>query len=156
MSKKQQVKKRNKNKRKVNSKKKVVDGIHFASTLESQMYQLLKQSGIYSVYEGKSYITFNSFDYGEECYERVQRRSKEMVDRKKVLQVSYTPDFIGQNEEWIIEVKGRANESFPIRWKLFKNLMMKRENPPILFKPTNLKDCLQVIEILKSKGYGKN
>jgi hypothetical protein len=40
---------------------------------------------------------------------------------KKVLNIKYTPDFIG--EDFIIETKGRANESFPLRWKMFKYLM---------------------------------
>ena len=40
---------------------------------------------------------------------------------KKYLPIKYTPDFIG--EDFIIETKGRANESFPIRWKLFKRLL---------------------------------
>ena len=39
---------------------------------------------------------------------------------KKYLPIKYTPDFIGDN--FIIETKGRANESFPMRWKLFKKL----------------------------------
>ena len=39
---------------------------------------------------------------------------------KKYLTIKYTPDFIGK--DFIIETKGRANESFPLRWKLFKRL----------------------------------
>ena len=35
---------------------------------------------------------------------------------KKILNIKYTPDFIGK--DFIIETKGRANESFPLRWKL--------------------------------------
>jgi hypothetical protein len=37
---------------------------------------------------------------------------------KKILNIKYTPDFIGKG--FIIETKGRANESFPLRWKMFK------------------------------------
>ena len=77
-----------------------------------------------------------------------------MTNRPKVLEIKYTPDYVGENEEWIIEVKGRANESFPLRWKLFKQLMQQRDNPPILFKPSTDAECKQVIEILKDKGYG--
>ena len=77
-----------------------------------------------------------------------------MTDRPNVLKIDYTPDFVGENEEFIIEVKGRANESFPLRWKLFKALMQQRDNPPILFKPATVVECKQVVEILKSKGYG--
>lgn len=139
----------------VNSKKVVIDGITFASSLEGTMYKLLKQSGIVFAYEMKTYTIFDSFKYEGECYERVQKRSKEMVDRPKVSGITYTPDFSDLNEEWIIEVKGRANESFPLRWKLFKQKMMERENPPMIFKPTKVADCKQVINILLENGYGK-
>ena len=39
----------------VRSKKVIVDGIQFASTLESRMYLLLKEAGIKFKYEGKTY-----------------------------------------------------------------------------------------------------
>ena len=139
----------------VQSKKVTLDGITFASTLESVMYKLLKEAGIKFTYEGESYQTFEPLVLEEECWERATKRSKAMIDRRKVTKVSYTPDFIGENEEFFIEVKGRANESFPIRWKLFKNLVAKREKPPIIFKPMNKADCEQVIEILKQKGYAR-
>lgn len=138
----------------VNSKKTKVDGIEFASILESTMYKLLKQAGIKNKYEGESFVTFEPFVLEEACFERATRRSKEMIDRRKVTKVSYTPDFIGENNEWFIEVKGRANESFSIRWKLFKNMIAQWKNPPLVFKPTNKKDCEQVIKILKEHGYG--
>lgn len=138
----------------VNAKKKVVDGITFASTLESKMYVMLRDAGIKFDYEGKSYVTFEPLQLDEQCWERATKRSKSMVDRRKVSKVSYTPDFIGVDEEWFIEVKGRANESFPIRWKLFKNMVNKWKRRPLIFKPTNDADCKQVIEILIENGYG--
>lgn len=144
-----------KGKKIVQSKKITVDGIQFASSLESVMYKLLKKAGIKFQYEGKSYITFEPFEYNTDCFERVRKNSHEMKDRRNVAKISYTPDFIGENEEWFIEVKGRANESFPIRWKLFKKMLSKRIKEPILFKPTNVSDCRQVIKILNDKGYGR-
>ena len=43
-----------------------------------------------------------------------------MINRgqKKILNIKYTPDFV--SDSFIIECKGRANESFPLRWKMFK------------------------------------
>lgn len=138
----------------VNSKKTIIDGITFASLLEGKMYKMLKDAGIKFDYEGKSYVTFESFELNCECWERATKRSKAMSDRRKVSKVSYTPDFIGDNEEWFIEVKGRANESFPIRWKLFKRLVNGWNKPPLIFKPMNEADCQQVIKTLIEKGYG--
>lgn len=119
------------------------------------MYKLLKKAGINFTYEGKSYQTFRPFELNGECWERATKRSKQMVDRRKVTKVSYTPDFIGENEEWFIEVKGRANESFPIRWKLFKDYLESKGDPYMIFKPTTKVDCEQVVEILINKGYGR-
>ena len=56
-------------------------------------------------------------------------------------------DFIGK--DFIIETKGRANESFPIRWKLFKKLVSEQFPNYILFKPQNQKECDRVISIIK-------
>ena len=141
--------------RKINAKKKEMDGIKFASTLEVTQYKLLKEAGIEFSYEGKSYDILKKTTYTPTCLERKQRRSKEMVENSEVKGISYTPDFIGKGEKWIIEVKGYANESFPLRWKLFKNLMKLRKHPPMLFKPTSKVDCEQVVEFLIEKGYGK-
>jgi len=138
----------------VQAKKVTVDGIQFASTLESVMYKMLKKEGIKFEYEGRSYQTFDPFELEEECWERATKRSKQMIDRRKVTKVSYTPDFIGKDEAWFIEVKGRANESFSIRWKLFKERSKEMTPKPLIFKPTNKEDCTQVINILKEKGYG--
>lgn len=120
------------------------------------MYILLRDAGIPHHYEKEVYQTLEDTEYDSECYERARRTSKEMSDRRKVNGVRYTPDFTDPNEEWVIEVKGRANESFPIRWKLFKNMAMKRKGKsPILFKPMNVADCKQVVKILLEKGYGQ-
>lgn len=139
----------------VNATKTKVDGIQFQSTLESKMYLLLKGAGIKAGYEPKTYTVFEGFTYPEECYERYLKKNKYMVNRPSVLKIDYTPDFIGENEEFIIEVKGRPNESFPLRWKLFKALMFKKENPPLIFKPSTVGECQQVIDILIEKGYGR-
>ena len=104
-----------KGKKVVQSRKVIIDGIQFASVLESVMYKLLKEAGIKFTYEGKSFQTFEPLVLEEGCWERATKRSKEMIDRRNVTKVSYTPDFIGEDEEWFIEVKGRANESFPIK-----------------------------------------
>lgn len=140
----------------VNSTKTKVDGVQFASILESRMYTMLKEAGIKTDYEGKTYTVFSGFTYENECHEAYLKKNKFLVLRQNVSKIDYTPDFVGENEEFIIEVKGRANESFPLRWKLFKALMMKREFPPIIFKPSSIRECEQVIKILKEKGYGTN
>ena len=133
-------------KKRVNQTKIIVDGITFQSTLESKQYIMLRDAGIKFTYEGKQYTTMQDSEYTGEVWERHNKRSKGLTLRPKIIGVRYTPDFIAEDESWFIEVKGRnnANESFPMTWK----------KPPIIFKPMNVSDCKQVVEILLSKGYG--
>jgi hypothetical protein len=71
---------------------------------------------------------------------------------KRILPIKYTPDFIG--EDFIIETKGRANESFPMRWKLFKQLIVRQFPGYTLYKPQNQKECDETVSIILSKQKG--
>ena len=133
------------------SKKVEYDGITFASGLEKYMYCALKKAGIKAAYEGETFVLLNGFHFDNECWER-QANSKGLFKNrgeKRILPIKYTPDFIGKN--FIIETKGRPNESFPMRWKLFKKLVMQQFPNYTLFKPQNQKECDKVIEILKNQ-----
>ena len=133
------------------SKKVEYDGITFASGLEKYMYMALKKANIRAKYEGETFVLLNGFHFDNEAYER-QANSKGIFKNrgsKRVLPIKYTPDFIGK--DFIIETKGRANESFPMRWKLFKRLVTQQFPNYTLFKPQNQKECDKVIEILKSQ-----
>tara|TARA_R100001460_G_scaffold45321_1_gene82445 strand:+ start:883 stop:1338 length:456 start_codon:yes stop_codon:yes gene_type:complete len=132
------------------SKKIEYDGIKFASGLEKYMYKALKQANIRAKYEGETFVLINGFHFENKVYER-QSNSKGIFKNrgcKRILPIKYTPDFIG--EDFIIETKGRPNESFPIRWKLFKHLMTKQFPGYTLYKPQNQKECDQVIELIKT------
>ena len=133
----------------VRAKKVVFDGIKFASGLERYMYQVLKKAKIKAKYECKTYVVQEGFSFKNESYERQSNGKGDLVNRgcKKVLPIKYTPDFI--SDSFIIECKGRANESFPIRWKMFKKY--EKENLPhvTLYKPQNQKECDKVIELIK-------
>jgi hypothetical protein len=65
------------------------------------------------------------------------------------LNLKYTPDFIG--EDFIIETKGRANDSFPLRWKLFKWLMTLMCDKRTLYKPQSQRDCDETIRLILEK-----
>lgn len=142
------IKKRRK-KGPVQSKKISYDGINFASGLERYMYMALKKAKIRAKYEGETFVLVNGFHFENEVYERQANGKGEFTNRggKRILPIKYTPDFIG--DDFIIETKGRPNESFPIRWKLFKKLMTEQFPGYRLFKPQNQKECDRVIQILK-------
>jgi hypothetical protein len=133
------------------SKRITYDGITFASGLEKYMYQALKKAKIKCKYEGKTYIIFKEFNFKSQAYERCANGKGDFKNRgnKKILNIKYTPDFIGKN--FIIECKGRANESFPIRWKIFKKYVSLNLKETTLYKPQNQKECDQTIKLILEK-----
>ena len=136
----------------VRAKKVSFDWITFASGLEKYMYQALKKAKVKAKYEGQTYVLQEAFDFKVDSFERQANGKGEMVNRgqKKIQSIKYTPDFISPS--FIIECKGRANESFPIRWKMFKNYVKNHMPRVILYKPQNQKECDKVIElIIKNK-----
>ena len=135
----------------VRAKKVTYDGINFASGLEKYMYMVLKQNKIRAKYEGETFVLLNGFHFDNEVYERQANGKGEYVNRgcKRILPIKYTPDFIG--EEFIIETKGRANESFPMRWKLFKQLVVQQFPGVTLYKPQNQKECDETVRLILSK-----
>ena len=135
----------------VRAKKVTFDGITFASGLEKYMYTALKKAKIKSEYEGRTYELQESFMFDVDSYERKGNGKGDMVNRgrKKILNIKYTPDFISNS--FIIECKGRANESFPIRWKMFKKYVKEQIPHVTLYKPQNQKECDKVVELILTK-----
>ena len=145
---------RYKNKGPVRSKKVIYDGITFQSGLEKYMYIALKKAKIKAKYEGTTYELIPSFNYDKSSYERQANGKGEYKNRgnKKILNIKYTPDFVGDN--FIIECKGRANESFPIRWKLFKLYLYHTRSEVTLYKPQNQKECDETVSLILAKRKG--
>lgn len=143
-----QFRRRSKKAGPVRSKKVTYDGITFASGLEKYMYQALKNAGIEFEYEGATYQLIDSFQFDNDSYERQSNGKGAMVNRgnKKILGIKYTPDFVG--EDFILETKGRANETFPIRWKLFKKYVKANLPHVTLYKPQKQSECDEVVELI--------
>ena len=138
----------NKKRGPVRSKKVTFDGIKFASGLEKYMYKALKKAKIHAIYEGATFELQEGFMFNTDSYERQGNGKGTMINRgqKKILNIKYTPDFV--SDSFIIECKGRANESFPLRWKMFKNYVKEHYPHVILYKPQNQKECDEVIKLI--------
>jgi hypothetical protein len=93
-----------------------------------------------------------AFNFNTDSYERQANGKGDMVNRgqKKILNIKYTPDFV--SDSFIIECKGRANESFPIRWKMFKKYVNIHLKHVTLYKPQNQKECDEVIKLITKKS----
>ena len=141
-------KRRSKKRGPVRAKKVTFDGIQFASGLEKYMYIALKKAKIKAKYEGQTYVVQEGFEFNVTSYERQANGKGEFKDRgnKKILPIKYTPDFVSTS--FIIECKGRANESFPLRWKMFKKYLKAHLPHVIIYKPQNQKECDEVISLI--------
>jgi hypothetical protein len=135
----------------VRAKKVSYDGIDFASGLEKYMWVALKNAGIKYKYEGETFVLLNGFHFDNEVYEKQSNGKGDFKNRgnKRILPIKYTPDFIG--DDFIIETKGRANESFPMRWKLFKQLVVSQFPGITLYKPSNQVTCDETVRIILEK-----
>ena len=135
----------------VRSKKVTFDGIKFASGLEKYMYMALKKAKIKAIYEGETYVLQEHFMFDTDSYERQANGKGDMVNRgqKKIQNIKYTPDFI--SDSFIIECKGRANESFPLRCKMFKKHVKANLPHVTLYKPQSQKECDRVVELITNK-----
>tara|TARA_B100001057_G_scaffold207884_1_gene208551 strand:+ start:551 stop:1012 length:462 start_codon:yes stop_codon:yes gene_type:complete len=145
------LKKRSKKKGPVQAKKISYDGIKFASGLERYTYMALKKAKLFEGYENEVFQLIKGFNFNNISYEKQANGKGEYIDRgqKKILGIKYTPDFVGK--DYIIECKGRANESFPIRWKLFKLWLTKNNIGKTLYKPQNQKEVDRTVDLIKQQ-----
>lgn len=130
-----------------NAKKITYNNIEFQSQLELYCYKKLEELNIPVEYEETTFTIFDSFVYSHDCYEGTYLKLSKRAS--KIRAITYTPDFVDPNGKWIIETKGYSNESFPLRWKLFKNHLTQNNYSYVLFMPRNKKQVDEVIEILK-------
>ena len=148
--------KRKKKRGPVVSKKVTYDGINFASGLEKRMYIALKENNLFDKYEKEVFQLIDGFVFPNNSFEKQSNGKGDYKNRgnKKILGVKYTPDFTGS--DYIIETKGRANESFPIRYKLFKRWLIENKDTRNLYKPQNQKDIEETIkQILDNRNGNK-
>ena len=130
-----------------NAKKITYNNIEFQSQLELYCYKKLEELNIPVEYEETTFTIFDSFVYSQNCYEGTYLKLSKKAS--KIRAITYTPDFVDPSGKWIIETKGYSNESFPLRWKLFKNHLTQNNHHYSLFMPRNKKQVDEIIEIIK-------
>ena len=130
-----------------NAKKSTYNGLEFKSNLELHCYKKLQKAKIFVEYEKTTFTIFSAMVYPQACYEGT---SKKLYNKgSKIRPITYTPDFVDPKGKFIIETKGYANESFPLRWKLFKKHLKDNNHHYVLFMPRNKKQVDEVVELIK-------
>lgn len=125
--------KRKKGKNRSKAKPIIIDGIQFRSRIEGYFYSKCKELGLKVDYESETFEIHPAFYF----------------ESKKVRPITYTPDFIG--DKIIVELKGAIiNESFPLRFKLFKKYMVDNKINKKLYLLKNQKQVNEALEEIKT------
>lgn len=144
------------NKKVKNAKPKVKYGIKFKSNLELTCYEKLIDNGFEPEYENKKFVLFDGFKINDNVniyMPRKQRcRARELMEeyKRKVLPITYTPDFYlnlnGINV--FIETKGKPNDAYPLKKKMFFYALNNNNEQTIFFEPHNEAQIDQLINML--------
>lgn len=143
---------RTENKKIINASPLEYDGISFKSKLEKMAYQTLKEQGFPVLYEPKKFIIWEGFRPNVPFYNKDASTRMLKMDRKKVIDISYTPDLMFEynNHLIIIEMKGFENNTYPLKKKIFRKWLESNYPNSIYFEIFTKKQLLQAINIIKN------
>lgn len=128
------------------------DSISFKSKLEKMVYQTLKEHDLPVEYEPKKFIIWEGFKPTVPFYNKDIKTRMLKQDNKKIINVSYTPDFVFKYKDYlvVIEAKGIENNCFYLKKKMFRKWLEEHEPKSIYFEIYTKKQLLQAIEIIKN------
>lgn len=129
----------------------IYDGITFKSGLEKYCYKKLKENKLFEKYEEETFEICSGFLFTNSSTERQANGKGKFTERgkRRVLGIKYTPDFTGK--DYIIETKGYANPTFPIRYKLFKKWCTDNNEGRNIYKPQKQSEVDETIELIKNR-----
>lgn len=148
------------NKKIKGAKEVIFEDIKFKSRLEMACYKKFKEAGLDFSYESEKVILWEGFKpssiqiYSPKKAGRGSYRGDLELQEKKLLNVTYTPDFVVVKDNCIIylDVKGMPNDTYPIKKKLFLKVLEERNDGYnyIFIEPHNIRQINQAIEIIKN------
>ena len=109
----------------------IVEGIKFRSKLEAYTYQQFLLANIHVEYESQTFTLLPSFIY----------------QGVKIRPITYKPDFVGNG--FICEVKGFANDAFPLKKKMFLKHLRDNGFNITYFVVRNHKEIAEMIKRIK-------
>lgn len=129
------------------------NSIRFKSKLELSFYKILLQAGFEPQYERRTYLLWEGCKPTVPFYVKDRKTKLLKLDETKLRNMTYTPDFtFNYNGRLIIiEAKGKENDTYPLKRKLFRGLLEGcTHDNPLFFEVFTQKQLLQAIEIIKS------
>ena len=131
----------------------------YASSIEKYCAEQLKQHGLAFDYEQHTFELSEKFRFPNK-YFKMTAKGKEMTNKTGsiVLPITYKPDFVGRDHDWIIETKGYlpSHHDFTMRWKLFLKPLVAKKCNTIVFLAKNSGQVDEAVqEILRSIKNGE-
>lgn len=117
------------NKKILNATNSAIGNISFKSKLEASVYKTLVEHGFSPQYESQRFVLWKGSKINDIYYTKGSDGHLK-ADNSKIRDITYTPDFIFKVDNYviIIEVKGYENDVFPIKKKLFIDLLGTMNN----------------------------
>lgn len=140
------------NKRIKNATAITYDGIEFKSKAEVMVYKTLKENGFSPRYEEETFHYWNGLKPTVPFYDLGTNRHLHL-NMKKLIGVSYTPDFTFwlNGTKIIIEVKGWANDIYPLKKKMFRAYLETLDYPVIFAEIHTKRQLLEFINKLNEE-----
>lgn len=134
------------------------NGINFKSKLEKSCYKKLESSKLNFSYESEKITLWE----GIKCKDLMIYTPKKLsigkydklleLQTRALLNITYTPDFIVIKDNYKIyfDVKGKENDTYPIKKKMFLKILEERNDgiKYLFFEPHNVKQMEQAIDII--------
>lgn len=131
------------------------NGIEFKSIIETMVYRTLVANGFEPQYEPIKFILFQGERPTIPFYTKTKKELLKL-DMSKLRNSTYTPDFYFEYKgiKVIIEAKGQTNDVFPLKFKMFRQLLesMPDKENYLIFEIFSKRQLLEAINVIKSYG----
>ena len=135
------------NRRVLNATAITYDGIEFKSKAEVMVYKTLVEKGFSPRYEKETFHYWEGRKPTVPFYDLGSDRHLHL-NMKKLIGVKYTPDFTFwvNGTKIIIEVKGWANDLYPLKKKLFRAYLETLDYPVVFAEIHTKRQLLEFID----------
>lgn len=128
------------------------NGIEFKSKLEVTVYKTLLVAGFKPNYEKVKYTLWEGYKPVVPFYTKNKVTKDLSLDMTKIRSITYTPDFTFKYKDYliIVEVKGKENDVYPYKRKLFRKWLENNAPKSLFFEVYSKKNTETAIKIIKS------
>lgn len=143
--------KKTKNRKVKNATPMSYDGVDFKSRLEMAVYKMFKEAGFDIKYESCKYVLWKGFKPTIPFYNRKKRFQELKLDNKKIMDITYTPDFQFSYKDHlvIIETKGVSTDVYMIKRKLFRQHLEQNYPNSLYFEVHSVNQVDQVFDVIR-------